>query len=233
MKSSICLFLLAALWPAAASAVTINIDAEVLKAADGSPMGQSGRVILTAATSGVFSGPSGTNFTTGDEMLLASWDLAAWATDGIFSGSTGALSFSGLWNQGDALRLYWYPTLDLSATGPSEGVSYGFYSDPSGLDGSTAWFTPDESDTINLGFFTSDASFLNTGSNDPGAGLASLVVPRAGGIAPNGVPVPDDGSTLLLLSLGLAGFVMVARQTTFRSALPFPKPPAPSSLPAA
>jgi hypothetical protein len=213
MKFASCvLFSLAVLWPLACPAVTINIDAEVLKTADGTPMGQSGLVILTAATTGVFPGPSGTDFTTGNEVILFSWDLSAWATDGVFSGTTGALSFSGLWDQGDALRLYWYPTLVLGTTNPAEGIEYGFYSDSSGIDGSSPWITPGESDTINLGFFTTDGGFLSgSGSNLPDAGLASLVVPRPRGMDSDGVSVPDGGNTLLLLGLGLMGFVIVSR----------------------
>jgi hypothetical protein len=195
---SIALFALA---PLTASAVTINIAADILKDAGGSPLPQTGLVILTTATDGIFNGPSGSNFVTGDEVLLYSWDLSALGMDGTFLDSTGDLSFSGQWDQGDPLRLYWYPTLAVDATGPSVGIPYGYYSDASGIDGSDPWITPDESANITLGFFTSDSSFI-TGSNSPDAGIASHAVPRSGG-SPD--TVPDSGSTIVLFGLGMAG----------------------------
>jgi hypothetical protein len=209
MKLSSLFSVLATLVPLPAFAVSISIDAEVLKAADGSPMPQSGVVVLTAATNGSFHGPAGSSFATGDELFLASWDLSTWGTDGVFSGFIANLSFTGDWDQGDPLGLYWYPSLTLADAGPGTGIAYGFYTDSAGLDGSDIWKTPDESASLSLRFYTSDASFLpaNPGTNDSDAGIASLIVPP-GGISPTPA-VPDAGGTLFLMSLGLAGLVTV------------------------
>jgi hypothetical protein len=189
-----------------ASALTISIDAEVLRDQFGNAMSQSGVVVLTAGTNGNFSGPSGSQFVTGDEMFLFSWDLSTWGTDGVFSGITADLTFTGDWGEGDPLRMYWYPDLTLAAAGPSAGLSYGTYSDATGLDGSAPWITPAENEYLSLGFFTSDASFLSAGgSNDPAAGRADSLVP------PVGTVVPDTGGSLLLFSAGFAGLVTLRR----------------------
>ena len=113
MKLSLLSAALLAFFPAVAPAITINIFSDVLKTTDiNTPMPTSGIVLLTAATTGTFNGPSGTSFVTGDEVILGLWDLSAVGLDGAFADTTGDLSFSGLWDEGDALRLYWYPTPD-------------------------------------------------------------------------------------------------------------------------
>ncbi len=161
-----------------AHALTITLDCEILKDEFGTAMPISGIVVLTAATEGSFFGPTPTSFVSGTELLLQKWDLSSFATAGVFSDITADLPFSGAWDTGDPLRMYWYPTLTLSSTAPGEGTSYGAYSDPLGLlDGSAPWVTPAEADTISLKFFTSDASFLSVGgSNAAEAGLAGFTV---------------------------------------------------------
>jgi len=165
-------------------ALTITLDAESLKDALGAPMQVSGLVVLTAGTSGSFFGPSPTSLVGGDEIIVQKWDLSAFATPGVLSDLTTDLPLTGAWTQGDPLRLYWYPTLDLADTAPGIGTAYGTYRDASvlGLDGSAPWLTPAASDTISLKFATSDAAFLFLGgSNAPSAGIASLtVVPEPG-----------------------------------------------------
>ncbi len=198
MKLSLLSAALLAFFPAVAPAITINIFSDVLKTTDiNTPMPTSGIVLLTAATTGTFNGPSGTSFVTGDEVILGLWDLSAVGLDGAFADTTGDLSFSGLWDEGDALRLYWYPTLTTGSSGPSVGTPYGYYSDLLGLDGSDPWVTTGESTNLSLNFFTSD-SLLAPGSNLPEAGLASHTVLAA---SPN--PVPDTASTFALMALGM------------------------------
>jgi hypothetical protein len=186
--------LLFALVPLSASAVTINLAADTLRDANGVPLPQTGLVVLTAAAEGVFGGPTGSDFVSGGEMLLYSWDLSAVGIDGAFAGSTGDLSFSGAWNEGDQLRVYWYPTLTLGDN-PADLVPYGYYSDPLGIDGSDPWITPDESANMSLSFFTSDSIFFS-GTNSTEAGIANHAV-------------PDAGNTLFLMSIGLAGLTVV------------------------
>ena len=193
--------------PLSASALTISIDADVLKDANGSPMLLSGLVILTAAADGIFNGPSGSSFVTGTEMLLYSWDLTAFGAEGVLSDHTTPLSFTGGWDQGDQLRLYWFPTLTLGSV-PTPNTPYGYYSDSTGIDGSAPWITPDESDNMSLTFFTSD-SILAPGSNSPDAGIADQLVPQRSGPAPSNVP--DEGNTLALAGIAFAGIHFARR----------------------
>ncbi len=194
-----------ALGPVTASAVIISVDAGVLSNADGSAsMPSTGLVILTVARDGDFHGPSGNLFTTGGEIELARWNLETLG-DGLLSDITPNLQFSDFsgngftWDQGDPLRLYWFPDLTLGSAAPAPGAAYGYYSDLTGLDDGDPWLTPAEAEPLNLRFFTSDIG----GANEPEAGWASLTVP-----AGNGGPlaaVPDGGSTFLLMGLGKAG----------------------------
>lgn len=180
-----CFLQLAAAWtlswfaPASVWAVTFTIDAERLKTADGSPMPASGLVVLVASTTNtIFEGPTDTAFVTGDDIELFRWDLTAFASNGVLSDITASLPFTGDWNTGDPIQIYWFPTLDINATAPGPGTSYGQYRDGSSLDGSDSWVTPGAADTVRLRFFTDDATFLNHGGSNPGtAGLANFQTP--------------------------------------------------------
>jgi hypothetical protein len=183
----------------AAPALTINLDAESLKDALGQPMNVGGLVVLTAAPSGTFFGPTPTSFTGGDEMFLMKWDLSSFNIPGVFS-DTVELVLSGNWNEGDPLRLYWYPELVLGSEAPGAGTAYGTYHDPVGLNGSSSWLTPSEAEVLPLKFFTSDAKVLLTttpGANPPSAGFADQTV------------IPEPGSALMCI---LGGFVLGARR---------------------
>ena len=186
-----------------AHALTITLDCEVLRDASGSAMPISGVVVLTAATTGTFSGPTPTSFVSGTEILLQKWDLSSFAAPGIFSDLTSDLPFSGAWGTGDPLRMYWYPTLTLASSAPGAGTSYGTYRDPFGIDGSAAWITPGESDTIGLNFYTTTASFLNAGgSNSADAGLTDLTV----------APIPEPGTAAVGLMALLAAMGITRRR---------------------
>lgn len=201
MKSIVLATLALAAVSTSAHALSIGIDAELLKTADGQAMSESGLVVLTAVTNGSQFGPTATSFTGENEIVLGKWDLSAFATPGVFDAFAANLSFIDGWNENDPLRLYWYPTLTLSSTAPGAGTSYGTYSDAVGLDGSAAWLTPTESATISLYFYTNDATFLSPGgSNDADAGLANLTV--------SAVPEPSN----LLYPLSLAMFLGVMRR---------------------
>jgi len=179
----------------ATPAATITLDAERLKDASGAALPLSGLVILAAGTSGTFTGPTAASFVSGDEIVVKMWDLSGgFSTAGVLAVSTGDVPLTGAWTQGDPLRLYWYPTLDLTSPAPGAGTAYGAYRDAAGLDGSAPWITPGASDTIALQFFTSDATLLRTGgSNAAAAGLASFTV----------VPEPHFGA-FATMALALA-----------------------------
>lgn len=192
MKATTCAILLGlALWlPAPAFAtITIDLDAELLKTSGGTAMPTSGLLILAASTlDSSFSAPTDTAFFMGDDIEIKRWDLSGgFNTAGVFSGSTGSLTLSGNWTAGDALQLFWFPTLTLSSTAPGAGTSYGQYRHATGLDGSAAWETPSDGSLVSLKFFTSDASFLiSGGSNSSASGTASFTAvpePAAYGLA--------------------------------------------------
>lgn len=189
-----------------ASAVTINIDAEGLKTSSGDPMPLSGLVILAASTlDSSFGSPTASSFFSGDDIEVRRWDLSSFGMPGAFQGMTGSLNASSVspdWTVGDPLQLFWFPTLNLGSLVPGEGTSFGQYRDDTGLDGSAAWFTPSDSSTISLKFFTADASFLNSGGSNPSSlGLASFSTPSgpeksSPGQGSPGVPESSSGSVL-------------------------------------
>lgn len=171
----------------------MNVDAEFLKTSGGLAMPSTGLVILTASTTdATFESPTSSAFVVGDDIELKRWDLTlgGWG-DGAFQDTTGSLTLSGAWTAGDALRLVWFPTLNLSSTAPGAGTSYGAYRHATGLDGSDPWVTPADGSAISLKFLTSDASILGTGSN-----LASL------GNASFATPVPEPSAYAAAFSLG-------------------------------
>ncbi len=193
--------------PGSAKALLISIDADTLRDANGDLFPVSGLVVLIAATtSNTFLGPTPTSFATGPEIVLGTWDLSAFATPGVFSDITQNLAFSGDWGAGDALRLYWFPTLTLASTEPGAGTSYGTYSDLVGIDGSDPWVTPaDEGATLSLRYATTDATFLFAapGSNLPATAIANLTVASS-------AVVPEPGT--VLFGLALLGAVGLTRR---------------------
>lgn len=198
--------------PLPASAVTITINAEVLKDETGTTALTSGLVVLTTATNLVFTGPSANSFGSSGEEVVAMWEI-----DSI-SGGFGAGTFSvfldiGLaavpgWDTGDPLRMYWYPSLTAADT-PQNGDFYGMYDGGpggAGADGSAAWTTLSDSDTLDLRFFTAAATQLNSGGTyAEEAGEADRKVQSPG------AALPDASSTLFLMSLSLAGLATVRR----------------------
>ena len=98
MKRLVLTTSLAALLPAAASALSINLDAERLKDALGGAMQVSGLVVLTTGTAGTFPGPTPQSFSSGDEFVLKKWDLSAFGTPGVIQDTTGELALSGNWD---------------------------------------------------------------------------------------------------------------------------------------
>ena len=88
-----------------------------------------------------FSEPTpGAFFSSSDDQIIAKWNLAGgFDMAGVLQASTGSQALSGNWNPGDALKLYWYPSLTVDATTPgSDGVHFGAYSGTAGVNGSEA-----------------------------------------------------------------------------------------------
>jgi hypothetical protein len=179
--------------------VTFNIDAEVLKTSGGAPMPITGLVMLVADTSvNGFSGPTDTAFVNGDDLELMRWSLDSTFGPGVFQKAANNLPLLGSWDANDPVQLYWFPTLTVGSATPGAGTSYGQYRDAVGLDMSDIWVTPSAGGTVDLKFFTSDATFLHSGGSNPdSAGDASLTT----------VPEPSAYSAVFAM-LCLAGVVV-------------------------
>ncbi|MCX6896387.1 MAG: Ig-like domain-containing protein [Verrucomicrobia bacterium] len=183
-----------------------QLQAAKLQDAGGAPA--SGLVIFVASRSNaVFSLPTTTNFVSGDDIILGSYNAAGGELDVVASG----LVLANGWDTGDALAIYWFPTLTTSSTFPiPPGTPYGIFSDNNSLaagDGSDSWVTPGDGSAVTLRFLTASYG----GSNPETYGLASSVV--AGG---NNPPVANpDGPFLRApgLSLKIAITNLLANDT--------------------
>ncbi len=163
---------LAATWQA--NALTIELDADLLKDASGNPMPSSGLLVLVASTDSTFNGPTPLSFVSGDDVVVGKLDLSAFATPGVV---IDAVSTSGI--IGKPIMLYWYPTLNINSTAPGQNTPYGSYTDAVGIDGSMPWVGGSDAATITLKFLTQDADtdFHSPGTNPSAAGLASSTTP--------------------------------------------------------
>lgn len=163
-----------------AQALSISLDSSTLKDANGNPMPTTGLVVLVASTSdGTFNAPTPLNFASGDDIVIAKWDLSGFGTPGVLSAFTNTTTVV---TASNPLMLYWYPTLDINATAPGQNTPYGQYTDPVGVDGSAPWFGDSPSATITLRFWTADANtmFDSPSTNNPAsAGNATNVTPIA------------------------------------------------------
>ena len=193
LRKLLCLLLPLALLSAreAGATATLNVGAIPLQTAGGANMGVNGIVILVASTNGTtFGGPTATSFVSGGNLEVARWNLSGTATAGEFSDTTGPISVSGgSLVSGQALALYWFPTLNYSTigtNGPGANTTYGFYRDPvangvygAGVDGSDPWYVPSDNATVSIYFVTTAGG----GSANATNSLASRTVP-SGNTAP-------------------------------------------------
>jgi hypothetical protein len=207
------LTVLALLCPFSAMAATFNIDADALKDSSGNLM-TSGVIVLVADVKDVattfgsfvrngFSGPTAASFS-GNDYLVHRWNFDSSAPEyfgpGAFQGAV-TLDFSGQWQPGDPLRLYWFPQNTASDTVPGAGKPFGTYrrgAPETGSPGSFAWITPSNTatlsingetasvpkeSTVSLALLSTDANTLvptGTGTTPSTAGIASsrMVVGR-------------------------------------------------------
>jgi hypothetical protein len=160
-------------------ALTIEVDADLLKNSDGSSMPTNGLVLLVASTTdSTFNAPTSGAFVSGDDIVLAKFDLSSSGSPGVLIDVAKSLTLTGNWTVGDPLAIYWFPTLTTNSSAPTAGIPYGMYTTASPLDGSDPWVTPQNSANIDLRFITTDADPNNhlAGSNQASTGLASLTV---------------------------------------------------------
>ena len=85
-----------------ADSVSFNIFASDLRDATGQMMPVNGLVILVASTNdAAFGAPTSTAFTTGDDIVLAKWDLNGFGEPGLLLDAANGLQLTGGWNAGD------------------------------------------------------------------------------------------------------------------------------------
>lgn len=195
------------------SAVTFDVQAEVLKTSGGADMPTTGLVMLVASTTnGTFGAVNdgatlsvGSFLDGGDDLILKTWDLSNSGTPGLFADVSGSLTFSGNWGTGDALALVWFPTLTLASSTASGGTEYGLFTTSTPTDGSGPWVTPADATSDNaLYMFTTEASILTGGPPGSVAASASLASNTV-----QGVPEP---SRMMLLGLAMMGLVFRRRR---------------------
>lgn len=186
---------------ATAQVVTINFNADTLRDPSSLAAPTSSIALLVIDVDGNGFGLDqgsflpGSSITPGstigssNDLIVFSSDLSTFATDGVWSISTGQLTLSGAWTAGDAIALVWLPTLNADSTTAAAGTAYGFLN--------TGFATPAAGGTVqyqvlsttNSGFFSSDANTLNVTDAQT---IANLTV----------AAIPEPSTYALLLSLG-------------------------------
>jgi len=204
--------------------VSINLFAGTLLDGNGTTAANGGIFFLVADTANngfsslttdtVFS--AGNMLTTGGDDYITGMFQIDSATSGV-SGTTltsVVLDYSGgVVSQGDALQLYWVPTITTFGTTASIGTAYGAFRNDSaittGADLSIAWIAPAANPSAeSLTFATISAG----GSYNNLEGLADQTVQAA---------VPEPATTVALLG-GAAGLFVLYRRRRQKSDLAAP-----------
>jgi hypothetical protein len=180
-----------------AHALTVELGAELLKNASGNPMPKTGLVLLVASTTdSTFNAPTPLSFVTGDDVIIGKWDLSAFGVDGSLDDSVNTTVSV----NGNPLRLYWYPTLNINSTAPGQNTPYGTYrdiADPS--QGATATATLSGSSvagvTINSGGSTYHSAPSVTFSGGGGTGASATATITGGVVTAINVVNPGSGYT--------------------------------------
>lgn len=196
------------------ASILFDVQGELLKSGAGAAIGTNSLVMLVADTTRngfatIADGSSlalNSSLNSGDDLVVARWNLSNTATAGVFA-DTASLNLGSGWDNGDPLALLWFPTLTTSALSATGGTSYGMFSGPA-LDGSDAWTTPtDGTNGHKLWFFTTDGVNLPAvppGSNSASLGNASLSV--------SGGAVVPEPSRAFLMAAGLGVMLMRRRR---------------------
>ncbi|MDQ8185917.1 fibronectin type III domain-containing protein [Pelagicoccus sp. SDUM812002] len=146
--------------------ISFNIAAGTLRDQSGTAI-DSGLVILAIDTDrDGFSLPDATNFLTGDDMEVARWDFSeGGGLDGEFLASKVIADYDEVnWEEGDPLALFWYPSLDKTATQPGAGAKFGVFADPSNESTGDTWTMPADNEHLYSLQFFAEGSLLSTSS---------------------------------------------------------------------
>jgi hypothetical protein len=133
----------------------------------------------------------------GTDIVLA--QLAVSSTPGLLNSSI-TLALSGNWAPGDQLAIYWIPSLTLDTPNVGATVSYGMYTDPTGLGGSEPWVTPIDGSTYGSMYFSTTGANFNMNAA-AGTGFADFTT----------IPAVPEPAAAALVSAALA-LGLVARR---------------------
>ena len=196
----------------AEATIVINLQADYIRDFNGvaAPLNSLAFIVASTADANfgtILPGSStavGTLIDGSDDYIVGVIPNSAWADVGVidFAKTFNVSTIPG-WNAGDRLGLVWLPALGSGASTIPNGARYGFYSNPSAIDGTQSWVTPGETFTRNLGFYTSDAGIFGPpvpSANTPASSRAATVV---------GVPEPTSA---FLVAVGAAGLMMRRRR---------------------
>lgn len=210
------------------AAITIQLQADMLKDAAGNPMPLTGLFLLVASinntglegvTAGVSTAVSTTAsnqplFAGGDDYVIARGNLTNYGVAGVLDfptlsvdpdSTTNAVDTFSLagWENGDTLGLFWFPTLTLGSTVIPANTPFGSYTRNAAANGTSAWITPnDGASNYKLGFYTTDGAELSPGPT-------AVNAPNAARSSQTAVPEP---STLGMAALGIIGLMSRRRR---------------------
>ncbi len=189
-----------------ADTVSLNINAGILENTLGTtPEPVGGLVELLASPSGTFGAPTSSSYTSGDDVLVASFAMTAYNnTPGLFVTALNGLAITGAGSTvvaGESLILRFYPSLTYAGmpSAPTFGTTYGQVRSSTGEFGTvadpseTGWFVPASGATVDLNYLTASAG-----------GTYANTTAYATGLVITGVPEP---STYAMFVCGFAGLI--------------------------
>ena len=193
----------------ALATTNLTLFGGTLRDGAGNAMADGGLVLLVASTTdSIFSSPlpdatiSVGSLFGGDDQIVGLFEVSS-----LNSGITGGygtmlnINYSGNLTSGDALQLYWFPSLTLNSTSFGSYTPYGtFRTDSIASDSDIAWTLPSDGATVTLNFFTASSGL---GSEADSLGNATLST------------VPEPAMTVVLLG-GAAGLFVVHRRRAQR-----------------
>jgi len=221
------LLTLALLAAVPAAAVTVSVDAGLLTSNTGTanPIANGDLVLLIASPTGNFTNTTGSEFVSGDNLILGSSTgsvTGAFAMDNLASGTNGEILTSFTFDlgygatgtstfasssivTGDKIAIRWYDNFTLAQFEAGQTPTTGFYGTYTATgtttpDGGQAWILPGSSDTIALNFYTAG----DYGGSQPNSAGQALTAVNSEEVA---VPEP---STYALLATGLLFLAGVA-----------------------
>ena len=201
---------------------TVQIDLQIggIYQSDGTtkvPIGSIG-VLVASTTDSSFlatntatsSSLAGTTLSVGsflggsDDMIVKVLTAKAFTgtSDNGFS-DVSTYTLTGNWNAGDALAIYWFPTITTAGSTVQNGTSFGFFTSStfdSSVGGSSALVTPSDSSSVNMYYFTQSVT------GQPSTVSASQLS------ATQTVTAVPEPSTFALVGLGMGFAGWMARR---------------------